>query len=179
MAEVGGGGASAPRVSRLRVWGSRRSPFSLNPETRASARLGLAGPGGSPSDVPLSARSRAEPQDPPTGADAQRGHRCEQPGPAREIPQLRPLPAPGRAGGAGPALVADLPRVLRGGVRCGATGARAPPASPPSIGERARSTRIFRTCWSPCLENSLRHYWTSDISTKILSWPVPVSGLLE
>lgn len=82
-------------------------------------------PGSSWPDVPLSARSRAEPPDRPSGADAQRGHRCEQPGAAGEIPQLRPLSAPGGAGGASPALVEDLPGAFRGEVRCGATGAGA------------------------------------------------------
>lgn len=125
--------------------------------------LGLepALPSASVSDVPLSARSRPEPPDRSSGADAQRGHRCEQPGAAGEVSQLRPLPAPGGAGGAGPALVADLLGAFRGEVRYGATRAGAvgtglgirgaPPASSPGTGGRdlPAAPCALLAVWSP------------------------------
>lgn len=158
-AQVGGGGASAPQVRALA--GPRRAePWGLSPRSPpASAR-----PARSLPDVPLSVRSRPEPPGRSAGADAQRGHRCERPRATEEVPQLRPLPAPGGAGGAEAALVADLPGAFRGGVRCGeelgcdpafrGLGGGGLPAFPSALGWFSPS-RIFHTLWSLYLENSL------------------------
>ena len=105
FSELGDAGASAPRVSGVRSWSSWAS---VAPVAVLSLR-----------DVPVCARSLPQPPDTPARAHAQRGHRREQPGAAGEVPELRAVPPPGGAGGARPALVADLPGAFREGDRCG------------------------------------------------------------
>ena len=157
-------------------------PVQPNPEARAGSRSGSPRePGQGQPDVLLSARSRPEPPGRSSGADAQRGHRREQPGAAEEVPQLRPLPAPCGAGGAGPALVANVPGAFRRGVRwgcpelggdrtalglggCGGGGFRRL-GFPEFDGDglltflcalgRLSPASIFHIFWSPSLENSL------------------------
>lgn len=131
-------------------WGSSQLP----PPTSV-------GPGRGRPDVPLSARSRPEPPDRSSGADAQRAHRREQPGAAEEVYRSfdryrrraeQEARDPhwwrtyrehfGEESGAGrPELGGDPAALGLGG---------APPASSPSLGEGAcQRSRAHRWRFSP------------------------------